>query len=384
PCWRKISGIGFASRATILSSVSTKQRPRRRASSRPTDDFPAPMKPTRITLSAGIPPSYQIARFRDPRAGWRAHPDPRGLPVHGMTGGDAAVGAVAHPAARALAEVVVHARGRTRAGQERDGLHGCHEAGRVQADGDRVGRAQPEQLALLGHVPVAVARADPVGDLEAARDPLLTEDVVHVLREALDGARADAVEHRGERELASLPELGDAPLEAIADRAQRGDDVLDRSPALSDLRNPERHATGLEKVSVLAGDGEPAHDGARFHQRAPEGERLVEEPPHLGAGEVRVALVALEAQDLGGVDLEGDVREDAGLGRGVLARHAPRRPAARTTAAMRSMCSGFEPQQAPTMLQPASSSAGYSRAISSGPSSYVTVSPFVTGRPALG
>src|SRR5207302_5172566 len=209
---------------------------------------------------------------------------------------------------------------------------------------------------LLGHVPVAVARADPVGDLEAARDPLLTEDVVHVLREALDGARADAVEHRGERELASLPELGDAPLEAIADRAQRGDDLLDRSPALSDLRDPERHATSTEEVPVLAGDGEPAHDGARFHQRAPEGERLVEEPPHLGAGEVRVALVALEAQDLDGVDLEGDVREDAGLGRGALARHAPRRPAARTTLIFPSpRAAGPQPRDALRLAPPSSS-----------------------------
>src|SRR5207247_9917586 len=46
--------------------------------------------------------------------------------------------------------------------------------------------------------------------------------------------------------------------------------------------------------------------------------------------------------------------------------------------------SGVEPQQAPTMLQPASSRAGYSRAIASGPSSYVTVSPVVIGSPAFG
>src|SRR5207249_3564935 len=37
---------------------------------------------------------------------------------------------------------------------------------------------------------------------------------------------------------------------------------------------------------------------------------------------------------------------------------APRRPAARTTLAIKRMCSGLEPQQAPTMLHPASSSAG--------------------------
>ena len=43
--------------AVIMSSVSTKQRPRRCASIRPHTDFPAPMKPTRITFRAGMPAS---------------------------------------------------------------------------------------------------------------------------------------------------------------------------------------------------------------------------------------------------------------------------------------------------------------------------------------
>ena len=91
--------------------------------------------------------------------------------------------------------------------------------------------------------------------------------------------------------------------------------------------------------------------------------RLVEQRAHVGAGDVDPTLVALKPEDLVGVDGQGDVAEDLSLGR---------------------MCSGFEPQQAPTMLQPAASSAGYSRAIASGSSSYVTVSPVVTGSPALG
>src|SRR5206468_3765109 len=143
------------------------------------------------------------------------------------------------------------------------------------------------QLLLLRHVPGAVAGADPVGDLQTALDPLLAEHVVDVLGQALDGARAHAVEHGRQRQLARLPQLGAAALERFADRA------------------------------------------------------------------------------------------DGGPGR----RHVLR---LRTTSAIRRMCSGLEPQQAPTMLHPASSSAGYSRAIAAGPSSYVTVSPVVIGSPAFG
>jgi hypothetical protein len=57
PWVAKMVGIEEPSRATIMSSVSTKHRPRRRASNRPTEDFPAPMKPTRMTLSAMFQPS---------------------------------------------------------------------------------------------------------------------------------------------------------------------------------------------------------------------------------------------------------------------------------------------------------------------------------------
>src|SRR5712691_749228 len=52
PFSAKISGIERPSVAVIRSSVSTKQRPSRRARMRPTEDFPPPMKPTSTTLSA--------------------------------------------------------------------------------------------------------------------------------------------------------------------------------------------------------------------------------------------------------------------------------------------------------------------------------------------
>ncbi len=57
PCRAKISGIVQPSRLVIMSSVSTKHRPRRFASIRPQTDFPAPMNPTRITFRADTGPS---------------------------------------------------------------------------------------------------------------------------------------------------------------------------------------------------------------------------------------------------------------------------------------------------------------------------------------
>src|SRR5262245_36079978 len=142
--------------------------------------------------------------------------------MYGLRGGRPAVSAVAHPAPRTLAEVVVDPRARARRGQQRDRFHGRHEAGLVQADADRMARAHLEQHALLGHVPVAVARAYTVRDRQPQRDRLLAEEIVDVLGEALDGPGPDTVEHRGERELARLPQLGGAALELLADRADGG------------------------------------------------------------------------------------------------------------------------------------------------------------------
>src|SRR5262249_18790134 len=95
-------------------------------------------------------------------------------------------------------------------------------------------------------------------------------------------------------------------------------------------------------------------------------------------------LVALKAEDLVGLDAEGHRLEDDGVWREDAERVAHRRRRDRTTSAIRRMCSGVEPQHAPTMLQPASSSAGYSLAMASGPSSYVVRSPCVIGSPAFG
>src|SRR3990170_8714866 len=55
-----MSGMDFPSIAAIMSSVSTKQRPRRLASRRPTADFPAPMKPMRMMfLRSGMTSLYR-------------------------------------------------------------------------------------------------------------------------------------------------------------------------------------------------------------------------------------------------------------------------------------------------------------------------------------
>src|SRR5262245_18960086 len=133
PASRKISGIERPSAAAIISSVSTKQRPRRRASRRPQTEFPAPMNPTRITLSRRIPASYQIVLA--PAVMWVGGGARRGgSAVDARASRRAAVGALAHPAAGALAEVVIDLRVHARRGQERDGFHGRHEARVVEAD----------------------------------------------------------------------------------------------------------------------------------------------------------------------------------------------------------------------------------------------------------
>src|SRR5438445_10110510 len=246
-----------------MSSVSTKQRPRRRASTRPHTDFPAPMNPTRMMLSRRIPASYQItlarvtrwvggsARWTGPVAGAapvRSAPSParsnrrssscgrdegvplrrshgcdpgatrpshtRGTPRHrpsrtvlygsrrdsvglavdSFFRGGAAVGAVAHPASGALAEVVVDPRAGSGRGHERDGLHRAHEAGLVEADADRVAGAEGEQRFLLADVPVAIPEAHPVRDRQPEWDRFLTQQIIDVLGQALDRPRADAVE----------------------------------------------------------------------------------------------------------------------------------------------------------------------------------------------
>src|SRR5262249_50027612 len=153
----KISGMDRSSWAVIMSSVSTKQRPRRRARMRPTEDLPAPMKPTRITLSDIAPTIVSPAA-----AG--------ALSAHGDQASARPIGALAHPAASGLGEVVVHAHGGSHADQEGDALGRRHHARGVEGDPDRLARAQREEGRLLGSVPARIARADTVGHLDPGRD----------------------------------------------------------------------------------------------------------------------------------------------------------------------------------------------------------------------
>src|SRR3989454_4088346 len=197
--------------------------------------------------------------------------------VHGTPGGDAAIGTVAHPAAGALAEVVIDTRRDTRTGEQRNGLHRRHEAGFVEPDADGAAGTQREQLLLLRHVPGAVAGADPVGDLQTALDPLLAEDVVDVLGQALDGARAHAVEHGRQRQLARLPQLGAAALERFADRADGGRELGHGAPRALDPRNRQRDPARLERVAVAAGGGSPPDYPPPPHSAPPRRPRPVEE-----------------------------------------------------------------------------------------------------------
>src|SRR3989454_8741165 len=227
--------------------------------------------------------------------------------VHGTPGGDAAIGTVAHPAAGALAEVVIDAHRDTRAGEQRNGLHRRHEAGFVEPDADGAAGTQREQLLLLRHVPGAVARADPVGDLQTALDPLLTEHVVDVLGQALDGARAHAVEHGRQRQLARLPQLGTAALERFADRADGGRELRHGAPRALDSRDRQRDPARLERVAVAAGDGQPTDYRARLPEGPPQGLRLVEEGQGLATRDGEPPPVPPEAQDLVPIDLSNDV-----------------------------------------------------------------------------
>ena len=163
---------------------------------------------------------------------------------------------------------------------------------------------------LLGDIPVRVAGADAVRHGEPRREALLAEDVVQVLGQALDRARADAVEHRGQRQLARLPERGHAPLERIADRDHRGRDVFDLAPALARQRNRQHLTAGLERVGAARLHRQPADDGAREHEPRALHERVVEERADVRRGRVDALLVALEAEDLVGIDGERQVGED--------------------------------------------------------------------------
>src|SRR5262249_52707596 len=146
PAARKISGIERPSAAVIMSSVSTKQRPRRRASKSPHTGLPAPLYPP------------QHPRIVSDRLHTGGELDSA---VHGSGRRGPAVGAVAHPAPGALAEIVVDPGPRAGGGQQGDRLHRRHEAGLVEPDADRIAGADGEERLLFGDVPMAVPGADP-------------------------------------------------------------------------------------------------------------------------------------------------------------------------------------------------------------------------------
>src|SRR3989442_9295996 len=79
---------------------------------------------------------------------------PEGSCVHGRPRGEAAIGAVAHPAARALGEVVIDARRPPGADQQRDRLARRHNAILVAADAGRPPPPQAHEPGGIGRVPI--------------------------------------------------------------------------------------------------------------------------------------------------------------------------------------------------------------------------------------
>src|SRR5574342_320470 len=217
PFSANISGIERPSAAAIMSSVSTKQRPSLMARMRPTEDLPAPMKPTRITLSAISP------AIVSPRPGVA-------LPANRGGGGGAAIRAVRQPAASALGKVVVRPRLGSDADQEGDALARRHHAGVVERHADEDTGAEAEERGLRGRVPPRVAWADAVRDLDTRGDRGLTENIVGILGEALDSRRADTVEHHRQRQLAVVPETLHPLLDGRPHGADARADLLERTP----------------------------------------------------------------------------------------------------------------------------------------------------------
>src|SRR3989454_6916796 len=299
----KISGMGRPSLAVIMSSVSTKQRPSRLARSRPTEDLPAPMNPTRITLSL-MPPAIVTLRLPD------------GLSVHRGGGGSAAIVAVAHPAPPALREVVIHARLGPDAYQNRDALAGDHDAGVIEGHIDGQAGAEAKERDLLRGVPTRIAWADSIGDPHARRDRRLTEEVVDVFRQAFHRGRADAVEHHRQRELSLLPQLSHAIFDGAAHRADPRPDRFECPPQSPDLGDVELFAARLDHIGALPCHFRRAVDGARLHERLAQGQRLVEKREHGRIRDVAPLLVALEAQDFVGIHAEGQAAAVEGDGNG--------------------------------------------------------------------
>src|SRR2546428_10661534 len=85
---------------------------------------------------------------------------------------------------------------------------------------------------------------------------------VHVLGQALDGARSHAVEHRRERELARLPQLAGAPLEPVADRADGDRHPFDRAPQAVAAPGPPPGAAGRGPGGAPSRGAPPPSDAA--------------------------------------------------------------------------------------------------------------------------
>src|SRR2546428_8464342 len=105
---------------------------------------------------------------------------------------------------------------------------------------------------------------------------------------------------------------GSAALEGMPARAPDGRGRGRGTPRALDPRARRRNPARLERVALAPGDGHPVDHRARLDEAPPQRERLVDERLDLGARNVDAAFVALEAQDLVGIDLEGDVGENAG------------------------------------------------------------------------
>src|SRR5262249_14992024 len=130
------------------------------------------------------------------------------------------------------------------------------------------------------------------------------------------------------------------------------------SPEPKDLPDVEPLARHLDQIRPLAVDAQRAVHGAGSHELLAEVDRLVEQGDHVPGRDVDALLVPLEAQDLVAIDAQREIVEDDGDGREDARRSDHRLRREWAISAMSRMCSGPEPQQAPTILQPTSSSAG--------------------------
>src|SRR4029453_17875509 len=109
----------------------------------------------------------------------------------------------------------------------------------------------------------------------------------------------------------------------------------------------------LDEIRPLPRHGDGAVHDTRLHQRLADAQRLVAEREDGGIPHIHPLSVALESEHVVAIHAQGDVVTDGGTGRADVKRRAHLLRRERTTSAMWRMCWGPEPQQAPTILQPA-------------------------------